>query len=580
MVDWYDPRQLAQTGLRALISSTFGAYIDRREIQSSLAPPSTCRDFAQHNELVVDFVADLGSGWNPTYAMAYTLAQPELTLVAPDGTTQTTRRGDVLVMGGDQVYPTATWEEYQDRLVGPYHAALPHASANPALFAIPGNHDWYDGLTAFLKLFCQQRSIGAWRTQQSRSYFAVELPHHWWLWGIDIQLNADIDKPQLDYFQEIGRKLGPDDRVMLCTAEPSWIFQAYKGTTKSHENLEFFCDKCLGPHRRPVITLSGDLHHYASYRTEQPPFRWKFTVGGGGAFTHPTHPFPDQLTLPEGHAASETAADPLAQVPYRAQTFFPSKAQSRRLAWRNLLFPLINWRFSLMMSAFCLIFSWVLATASGTVLYDPEVNEIIRHTPLGDLAETSAIWHIFTIYGQALLKNPILMLMLVGLLLAVYFFSDRSQQRKLPAQLTGLFHGLLQGLQVLVGVWMAQYITHTSVTMGMPGAYAPFLFVLLLTVVGGFFGSLLMGLYLLFCTLVLHTHETEAFSSLRDQDHKCFLRLHLTPERLTLYPIKVPCVPRQWEYHPGTRQSWFTPKAPLRHELIEPPIVIRHTKPD
>ena len=64
---------------------------------------------------------------------------------------------------------------------GPLHggAAVPAGGrARPSLYAVPGNHDWYDGLTAFLRLFARQRdaTIGGWRTRQSRSYFAVRLP--------------------------------------------------------------------------------------------------------------------------------------------------------------------------------------------------------------------------------------------------------------------------------------------------------------------------------------------------------------------------------------------------------------------
>jgi hypothetical protein len=96
-----------------------------------------------------------------------------------------TRRGRVLVLGGDQVYPTATRDEYENRFSGPYEAALPWAppGERPRMFAVPGNHDWYDGLTSYMRLFCQQRWIGGWQTRQTRSYFALKLPQRWWLLG-------------------------------------------------------------------------------------------------------------------------------------------------------------------------------------------------------------------------------------------------------------------------------------------------------------------------------------------------------------------------------------------------------------
>ena len=70
--------------------------------------------------------------------------------------------------------------------------------AERKLFAIPGNHDWYDGLNAFDSLFCSSRDrlseskgnvIGGWQCQQHRSYWAIRLPYNWWIWGADIQFS-------------------------------------------------------------------------------------------------------------------------------------------------------------------------------------------------------------------------------------------------------------------------------------------------------------------------------------------------------------------------------------------------------
>ncbi len=108
-------------------------------------------------------------------------------------------------MGGDQVYPVPTAVEYENRMLGPYRAALPCASAEaPELFAIPGTHDWYDGLGNFTSIFCLERWIGGWKTSQRRSYFALKLPNAWWLWGIDIQFGASLDEVQLQYFAGVA----------------------------------------------------------------------------------------------------------------------------------------------------------------------------------------------------------------------------------------------------------------------------------------------------------------------------------------------------------------------------------------
>ena len=95
--------------------------------------------------------------------------------------------------------------------------------ARSALLAIPGNHDWYDGLTNFVRIFCQDGFVGGWKTRQRRSYFAARLPHGWWLWGVDIQFDTYIDKPQLDYFRAAGAGMKAGDRVILATGKPSWM---------------------------------------------------------------------------------------------------------------------------------------------------------------------------------------------------------------------------------------------------------------------------------------------------------------------------------------------------------------------
>jgi DNA repair exonuclease SbcCD nuclease subunit len=76
---------------------------------------------------------------------------------------QTTPRGQVLIMGGDEIYPNASQEAYQWQLRDPYDWAFPDPNPGllrgPPVYAIPGNHDWYDGLVQFLALFSRQEHL-------------------------------------------------------------------------------------------------------------------------------------------------------------------------------------------------------------------------------------------------------------------------------------------------------------------------------------------------------------------------------------------------------------------------------------
>lgn len=64
MVRWYDPRQLFDTAFRVLVSSIFSTYADRRE-SFPAAGEVPHYDYSDKNDLWLDYIADLGDGWNP-----------------------------------------------------------------------------------------------------------------------------------------------------------------------------------------------------------------------------------------------------------------------------------------------------------------------------------------------------------------------------------------------------------------------------------------------------------------------------------------------------------------------------------
>src|SRR5262245_60600882 len=199
VVSWFRPVQLARTGVSVLTSTLFGRYSDRRVVEALAGEPMEYFDYSHDDtgvprpELWIDYVADSGDGFHSTYAIASAVAS-DLAL-CHGAVRYDTQRGRILIFGGDQTYPVPSRAQYEQRLVMPYERALPRSSApHPDLFAIPGNHDWYDGLIAFTRRFCAGRWFAGWRTHQRRSYFAIQLPHDWWLLGTDVQLGSDIDR--------------------------------------------------------------------------------------------------------------------------------------------------------------------------------------------------------------------------------------------------------------------------------------------------------------------------------------------------------------------------------------------------
>ena len=326
---WLVPKLLALIGVQVALSTKFAEFFDRRDAQTgalahlteathadarpdarigavgnrpesrwSLLETEQGFDFTGTEELWLDYIADSGDGFDATTTIASLAARDTLTLPNPAGpgraATHPTEAGAVLVLGGDQAYPFATMQEYRNRLVGPFRSVLPWTWRPRWLFAIPGNHDWYDGLASFVKQFCQGRWIGGWRTTQTRSYFALALPHNWHLWAVDVALGTDIDTGQLDYFEERAHALKPGAQIVLCSAKPTWTTTQHDDPT-APDVLEYFQRTVIGDRAALRLTLSGDLHLYARYTATDDES--KIISGGGGAYLTPTH----HLTTPVRH---------------------------------------------------------------------------------------------------------------------------------------------------------------------------------------------------------------------------------------------------------------------------------------
>ena len=220
MVGWYDPRVLAHSAYKLVIANIFGRHSDTRLIEALASQPQNEFDYsAAQGDFWFDYAADIGDGWNSTYAVADAIARPELLYRATEAGPA------VLVFGGDEVYPYPTRAEYDVRTETPYRMAFA-GRAHPDVFAIPGNHDWYDSLVAFSRTFCRpERGFAGCATRQTRSYFALKLPANWWLLAIDLQLGADLDEPQVQYFQKVASRMDDAARLIFCVPEPRWILE-------------------------------------------------------------------------------------------------------------------------------------------------------------------------------------------------------------------------------------------------------------------------------------------------------------------------------------------------------------------
>jgi hypothetical protein len=267
----------------------------------------------------IDYVSDTGDDVSVSRAVArlvverYELPDPDQPggfLLAP--------RGEILLFGGDTAYPVATAQEITNRVLVPFNEALGAGDGTPrVLLGIPGNHDWYDGLDGFGRMFRRRfddeqdprpsmlgvsrpmlEYYAEWAREfvkggkvekpkalvlsgyvpvQNASYFVLPLSPGIHLYGVDRQLKR-IDSRQKHFFLEWARE-HPEACPWVLLPDPLFRFGAPSRTgTDMIETLGFDF------HARSHFLLSGDVHHYVRSGDDA---MLHVIAGGGGAFLHP-----------------------------------------------------------------------------------------------------------------------------------------------------------------------------------------------------------------------------------------------------------------------------------------------------
>ena len=585
MAHWFSPWLLTKLLNNVIVSAMFGQYADRRLMVAALDPvdeeqlKARTQDFREalkpddKGNVWFDFVADLGDGFDPTYAVASLLAQKELSIAG-----QSLPRGQMLVMGGDEVYPAATQSAYLNQLRQPYAWASPDPSrkGNVPLLAIPGNHDWYDGLVLFLAFFCREKPwrVGTWRTKQRRSYFAIQLTEKWWLWAFDIQLDDTMDQPQADYFKFIAEKVMPRDaKIIMCGAEPGWLYTDTH--SKSWEAVDFaigFAHTANKGLSVPVL-ISGDTHHYSRYSAEDST--QFITSGGGGAFLHPTHQLQENVKIVwvgEDKNLSLRTEPTKPHGPSETDSCYPSKFTSRWLLLHNIFFAFKNWDFSLLMGVIyflggvlivlhnhpdtfiglVLLFGWVIIgytkKQEKATFWWPSKNESEPTTQRAIKARAQRLEKGHKEKTKSAVVFVTSALHTAAHVWALWYFASWADEINARFAFTGEWHN--------VWIWLGVLL----VEMGL---------------VGFFVGSSFFGWNMMITSALFRMNTNDAFSAFRHEGYKNFLRFHFNNEELEIYAIGLDRVPRREDWVANRAHATdktaavFVPTKPLCPHLIE-----------
>ncbi|MCW8376296.1 metallophosphoesterase family protein [Streptomyces justiciae] len=349
-ISWLDPRMLwaARNGV---LASWFGdptgrtrsRWVAQRAAAGAPADKVIRRDDPDRFSFMV--IGDTGEGDAPQYAVV-----PGFLKVSQD--TKFT------VLASDVIYPVGSADDYGTKFFRPYQ------DYRAPIYAIPGNHDWYEDLGGFMRVFCddapplalesaprpltrawlrsllwhrprrhdgqhldkarQLRSAPAQQAVQPGPYWAIDAgPVR--IIGIDTGLLGTLDAEQGAWLREVSQ--GPRPKI-LVTGSPLYVDGEHHpcpidggGTVD---------DLVRDPAHHYVAAIGGDIHNYQRYPVDVDGRTIQYVVsGGGGAFMHATH------TIPRVDIAGVTE-DTFRCYPLRGDSLaFYSRLYGRRLRLRR-----------------------------------------------------------------------------------------------------------------------------------------------------------------------------------------------------------------------------------------------------
>ncbi|MGC0208846.1 metallophosphoesterase family protein [Streptomyces levis] len=350
-ISWLDPRMLwaARNGV---LASWFGdptgrmraRWVAQREAAGAPADKVVRRDDPDRFSFLV--IGDTGEGDDPQYAVV-----PGLLKAGGD-----TR---FAVLASDVIYPVGSADDYGPKFFRPYRDY-------PApIYAIPGNHDWYEDLGGFMRVFCGdapplppedrprpltrawlrsllwhrprpgdgERLAEARALRPAPAQQAVQPGPYWAIdagpvriVGIDTGLLGTVDAAQGAWLREVSA--GPRPKI-LVTGSPLYVDGRHEPC--AIEGGGTVDDLVRDPAHHYVAAIGGDIHNYQRYpvRLDDGRTLQYVVAGGGGAFMHATH------TIPRVDVAGVTEDD-FRCYPLRGDSLaFYSRLYGRRLRLRR-----------------------------------------------------------------------------------------------------------------------------------------------------------------------------------------------------------------------------------------------------
>lgn len=459
-------------------------------------------------DLWIDYVSDTGDDVSVSSAVARILfAQYELEDPERPGEHLVAPRGEILLFGGDTAYPVATAQEITNRVLVPFNRVLEELGeqAPRVVLGIPGNHDWYDGLDGFGRMF-RRRSDADTELRPSVVGISKRMLDHYSEWAREFVRGGKVDKPKalvlsgytplqnasyfvlplspwLHMFAADRQLKTMDSRQRQFLFDwyyehpeaSAWVLlpdPLYHFGTPSPTGTQTVQAMGIDFGARSHFFLSGDVHHYERLHDDNV---LHVVAGGGGAFLHPAPMFEGRL---------------------RADVRWPTARQSRALLLH------VPWKVALGRSGF--LPHLALAAVFGPVMaMSVSLRERLDSTLTPPLVVALIVTLIYTLIGGV-----------------------RRKPRAVAA-LAGAAGILTAIIPIVAAIVLSILSARLSVRV------PSWLFVSAILMAAVFVGAWVFGVYLALLTRFGLEH-TQAFTALDHPGFKHFVRLRVRADGRTV----------------------------------------------
>jgi len=256
-------------------------------------------------------------------------------LILKDQLLAVSNQADVkfVMISSDVVYPTGALRDYEKKFW------MPFKGVTKPVFAIPGNHDWYDALDGFVATFFEPeaarkamlaRAAADLKITSTTEANIEEMVTQSDVWRKEYEVSTGFQKAPFfqvstDAFVLITLETGVERQidslqhqwlvnvleasrgkfVMVVLGHPFYAIAEYQGSL----NPRFEALHALLRSYNVPLVMAGDTHDLEYYREEGDQVMHHFVNGGGGAYL----------------SIGAAMADP-ANMPTKEYAFYPSRA--------------------------------------------------------------------------------------------------------------------------------------------------------------------------------------------------------------------------------------------------------------